>query len=369
MGDAGDGGASDAGAPAGGAGSGSAGANAAGEAGESSQGGSAGDVGAAGEAGSAGAAGAGTAEWHLWVLDRTSSHLYGYAPSQLETTNGDAAEIDIMLADLPTNLVNTHLEFDAQGDLWIGDLNTYRFKAADLKATGTAHLAATLKYIGGNYGRVAFDPAGNLWRSSYTSPALTRFNAAAVATLSTTKIELVPDFTVSSASDWPIEFDEAGNLYTGVYATQGPTTGPNFFGRFAASQLVGNGTTADPPALSIIPRIDATDLVRTASGDFIIANGSATLTRFTKAQAAQSGLIQAITPDAELTIDAPVVPAATRVVADPDGNLYISETKARVLKLASADVAQKGKVTISPVMTLRAQAADVNAAFQGIAVH
>ena len=369
VGDAGDGGANDAGAPAGGASSGAAGANAAGEAGDSSQGGSAGDAGASGEAGSAGAAGAGTADWHLWVLDRNKSHLYGYAPSQLEITNGDAPEIDITLADLPSNLVQTHLQFDAQGNLWIGDLNTYRFNAADLKATGTAHLAATLKYIGGNYGRVAFDPAGNLWRSSYTSPALTRFDAGAVATLTTTKIELVPNFTVSSASDWPIEFDGAGNLYTGVYATQGPTTGPNFFGRFDASQLVGNGTTGDPPALSIIPRIDATDLVRTAGGDFVIANGSATLTRFTKAQAAQSGLIQEITPDAQLTISAPLVPAATRVVVDPDGNLYVSETTARVLKLAAADVAKKGVFTITPAMTLRAQAADVNAQFQGIAVH
>jgi len=154
-----------------------------------------------------------------------------------------------------------------------------------------------------------------------------------------------------------------------VYATQGATTGPNFFGRYNAAQLVGNGTTADPAVLSTLPRYDALDIARTTNGAFVLANGSATLTRYTKAQMAQSGVNLALTPDAQFTIDAPVVPAVIRVAADPDGNLYVSETAARVLKLSSADVAQTGTFTVVPAMTLRAQASDTNAQFQGIAVH
>ena len=325
-----------------------------------------------GEAGGAGEAGAGggtSSGWHLWVLDRTSAHLYGYAPSQLQSTNGEPAEIDITLADLPGALTRTHLEFDAQGDLWIGDLDTYRFKAAELQKTGTAHLAGTLKQIGGNYGRVAFDPAGNLWRSSYAVPALTRFDAATLAGLAVTSTSLVPDFSVTSASDYPLEFDEAGNLYTGFYATQGATTGPNFFGRYDASQQVGSGTTADPPALSVLPRYDAADLARTEAGDFVLANGSATLIRYTKQQMAGSGQNQVFAPEAQITIEAPLIPAVIRVAADPDGNLYVAEGAARVLKLARADVAKAGTFTVAPAMTLRARANDTSAAFQGIAVH
>ena len=368
-GDAGDGGAlnGEAGESSGGGVAGNLGAAGEGGAAGASEAGSAGDDGSAGEAGSAGSGG--TSPWHLWVFDRTSLHLYGYGESQLQVTNGDPAEIDITLADLPT-LNNTHIVFDANGDLWVSELSAYRFPAAQLKGSGTAHVAAVLSNIGGNYGRIAFDPAGNLWRSSYTSPPLTRFDAADVATLSTTKTTLVPKFTSTAASDYPLVFDEAGNLYTGFYATQGATTGPNFFGRYAATQLVGTGATIDPPALSILPRYAATALLRSVKGDFVLADSSATITRYSKAQLALNGENTALTPDATFSVTiAGAVPSWKRLATDADGNLYLAEGGPRVIKLASADVAQKGTFAVAPAMTLRARSEDVNAAFQAITVH
>ena len=367
-GDAGDAGASD-----GEAGE-SAGGSAAGDTGNAAQAGAAGDdqgaAGSAGEAGSGGAAGSGgTSPWHLWVFDRTTSHLYGYGESQLQVTNGDPAEIDIALADLP-NLNNTHLVFDAEGDLWVSELSAYRFPAAELAASGTAHVSAVLSNIGGNYGRIAFDPAGNLWRSSYTSPPLTRFDAADVATLSVTKTTLVPKFTSTAASDYPLVFDESGNLYTGFNATQGATTGPNFFGRYGASQLVGTGATIDPPALSILPHYDALALLRTVTGDFMLADGSAAITRYSKAQLALNGENQPIVANATITITVPgLAPSLKRLAMDDQGNLYLAEGGTRVLKLASPDLAKAGTFAVVPVMTLRARAEDTNASFQAITVH
>ena len=194
-------------------------------------------------------------------------------------------------------------------------------------------------------------------------------NAAAIATLSTTTPPLVPDFTSTEARDYPLIFDEQGNLYTGFEGTEGPTTSPGYFGRYDAAQLVGNVASAAPPALSIKPVHVATDLERTPSGDFVLVDGTAQLLRYTKAQMAQSGLIQATTPAATITLNATGTPAPTRIAVDPDGNWYLSQASTYVLKIASADGAKTGTVTLVPTMTLRAQDGDVNASFQAITVH
>lgn len=354
---------------------GEAGQGTAGDAGSAGQaeGGSAGQAGGESDAGSAGEAGMGGggpgAAGHLWVLDRTSLHLYGYAASALQTTNGDPAAIDIALTGMPT-LNNSHLVFDPKGDLWISELNAYRISAADLTASGTAQPVAMLANIGGNYGKIAFDPAGNLWRQIYTNPPLTRFDAADVATLTTTNTTLVPKFTSTAASDYPLVFDAAGNLYTGFYATQGATGGPNFFGRYDASQLVGTGASIEPPALSLLPRYDATALARTPTGDFVLVNGSNKITRYSAAQMAGTGINQELTPDAVITLDVTGnPPAVIRVAVDAEGNLFLADGTSRLLKLAAADLEPTGSYSVKPAMTLRARAEDANAAFQAITVH
>ncbi len=340
--------------------------------GPAAEAGSAGDAelgGATGDAGSAGAAGeSSVAAWHLWVLDRTSGHLYGYAPAQLEVTNGDPAAIDIALADVP-GLGDAQIVFDAQGDLWLSNLDAYRFPAAELAASGTAHVNAVLTGIGGNYARIAFDAAGNLWRSTYTNPPLTRFDAAAIATLSTTVTTLVPDFSSTGASSYPLAFDAAGNLFTGFYATEGATTGPNFLGRYDASQLVGTGSSPDAPALSITPRYDATDLLRTPTGTLYLANASNQLIAYSAAQMAQTGQTQAIVPVKTLTVAAAGAPLVSRLALDPDGNLYVSAATNRVFKLPAASLSGAGALTVTPSMTLRSRSDDPNAFFQAITVH
>jgi hypothetical protein len=402
----GTGGGGTAGAAGSGAG-GHAGGGAAGQGGGAGSGGVGGHAGggagghAGGSGGAGGGAGSGTLTdggttdgplppplWRLWVVDNNLKHVYGYRPEKLQTTNGDAPEIDLALPYDPGSAGRTWIDdmrFDAAGNLWLAanyyaasgfDAVTYyvwEIAASHLRSSGSVSPDRLMKLGSASGAWIDFDAAGNLWADVGPSNGmqLQRFDAAALNQLGPTATTLTPAFLITgNTAAGQIKFDAAGNLFVPLRQVGGLYP----IGRYDASQLVGTGAISDAPALTISPLspfgMTAPSLLVMQSGT--LAVGSVDLFRFSAAQISRTGVQSSSPPEADFTVSG-VTAASTGslvIAADPDSNLFLAASQTHVQKVAAADFAsQTGAVALTPTMTLRAPTFNATPAFSLLAVH
>jgi hypothetical protein len=324
------------------------------------------------------------ASFHLWVAETNGFHVYGYGAARLQALNGDPPDVDLGYP----GVINHHqyymrdVKLDPQGGLWTylecgcGGDQIWKITAAQALASGTVTADAILgpptSAPGGNINPtgpwMAFDAGGDLWWQATTLPnhsyVLSRLDAAALATLTATPAVVASTFSSTYSMPGSVVVDGAGNVYTFFEGTSNQV-----LARYDAGQVTGSGSISDTPAMTITvgPTRAPSDVVLTPSGQIIVAVG-ADIYRYSKQQVSQTGANLTTAPETHFTltgVPTGFVPAF--LALDPDGNLYMTTGAAapvnQIVKVAAADLAQTGTVSIPAGVILRAPTTNTAAVF------
>ena len=188
----------------------------------------------------------------LYEID-SASHAINVFPA---TASGNVApsvtNTSSALSGGPTGAV-----FDSKGDLWVasadsGSPSILEFTPSQLAATGSPAPAVIIT-DSAHPNALAFDASGNLWATNF-SGGVQKFTPGQL----TSSGSPTPAVTLSGAAvgTWGLNFDAAGDLWVGTYATS------NTVLEYTPAQLTASGSPTPAVTLSglkdpIFPTFDA----------------------------------------------------------------------------------------------------------------
>jgi sugar lactone lactonase YvrE len=121
----------------------------------------------------------------LWVSNNANNKVFAYSPAQLETS-GFLTPSVVISTNGPSLQIPTGIAFDADGNLWVGNLgnaNLVSFSRSQLATTGSPTPNITISSNAGSLGipaGLAFDSEGSLWVMGGTG-ILEKFPRASLA--------------------------------------------------------------------------------------------------------------------------------------------------------------------------------------------